>query len=84
MDRHVLICNLDKKPTTRVVPLSNQRSLLWVQPQTGKVVQEAELLGNESTLFDIELIFPFGNKLYGVSNISTGSHSLKLIEVVLP
>ena len=84
MDRHILICNLDKKPTTRVVPLSNQRSLLWVQPQTGKVVQEAELLGNESTLFDIELIFPFGNKLYGVSNISTGSHSLKLIEVVLP
>ena len=84
MDSHILICNLDKKPTTRVVPLSNQRSLLWVQPETGKIVQEAELIGNESTLFDIELIFPFGNKLYGVSNISTGSHSLKLIEVVLP
>ena len=84
MDNHVLICNLDKEPTSRVIPLSNQRSLLWVQPRTGRVVQEAELVGNESTLFDIEQIFPFGKKLYGVSNISTGSHSLKLIEVVLP
>ena len=84
MDNHVLICNLDKEPTSRVVPLSNQRSLLWVQPQTGKIVQEAELIGNETTLFDIELVFPFGRKLYGISNISTGSHSLKLIEVVLP
>ena len=84
MDNHVLICNLDKKPTTRVVPLSNQRSLLWIQPRTGKIVQEAELQGNESVLFDVEQVFPFGNKLYGVSNISTGSHSLKLVEVVLP
>lgn len=84
MDNHILICNLDKEPTSRVIPLSNQRSLLWVQPRTGRVVQEAELVGNESTLFDIEQIFPFGKKLYGVSNISTGSHSLKLIEVVLP
>ena len=56
MNDHVLICNLDKKPTTRVVPLSNQRSLLWVQPQTGKIVQEAELAGNETTLFDVQLI----------------------------
>ena len=84
MDNHILICNLDKKPTTRVVPLSNQRSLLWIQPRTGKIVQEAELQGNESVLFDVEQVFPFGNKLYGVSNISTGSHSLKLVEVVLP
>ncbi|MBA61768.1 MAG: hypothetical protein CMJ76_05315 [Planctomycetaceae bacterium] len=84
MNDHVLICNLDKKPTSRVVPLSNQRSLLWVQPQTGKIVQEAELIGSETTLFDVELIFPFGNKLYGISNISTGSHSLKLIEIVMP
>ena len=47
-------------------------------------MQEAELQGNESVLFDVEQVFPFGNKLYGVSNISTGSHSLKLVEVVLP
>ncbi len=84
MDNSVLICSLDKKPTSRVVPLSNQRTLLWVQPQTGKIVQEAEIVGQESALFDIEYIFPFGNKLYGISNVSTGSHSLKLIEVVLP